>query len=111
MKTMSSSSLYEVVAPIGKAADKAKITPLSPGVPNLNGKTIGEVCHTHRFRFRADETFPMIEKLIRKQFSDVKFIPFDEMPDLPGTSEKEMADFGKVLKEKRIDILLSGNGG
>ena len=95
---------YKVIAPIGKSTFRQ--VPLAPSLPNLSGKTICAMRHT----FRADETFPMIEALFRKHYENIRFIPNSEMTDLTAASAREQAELIRVLREKKCDVLLAGNG-
>ena len=52
---------YKVVSPVGIQAVQAK--KVAASIPNLNGKVIGELWN---YGFRGDETFPVIEELIRE---------------------------------------------
>ncbi len=97
-------SLYRVYSPVTASASLK--TRLAPPIPDLSGKTIGAIRHT----FRADETFPMIEALLKERFSGIKFIPNTEMPDLRPTNAAEEAELTRVLKDKGCDVLLAGNG-
>jgi hypothetical protein len=97
--------VYEVVWPLSKST--ATLTPLAAPIADLNGKTICEIRHS----FRSDETFPMIEQLLLKQFPTIKFVSNMEMPDLPATTAAEMTALTNMLKQKGCDALLSGNGG
>ena len=98
------SNSYKVLSPVTKVADK-KVSFAAP-VPDLSGKTICAMRHT----FRADETFPMLEALLREKYGDIRFIPNTEMPDSTSASPEEAARLTKVLREKGCDVLLTGNG-
>ena len=79
---------------------------LAPAIPDLSGKTICAIRHT----FRADETFPMIEALLRENYRDIRFVSNMDMPDMRPTNAAEEAELIRVLKEQGCDVLLSGNG-
>jgi hypothetical protein len=58
---------YEVVWPLGKSHwDKRA---LSPGIGDLNGKTIGEVWDRV---FRGEEIFPAIREALKKRFPCIR---------------------------------------
>lgn len=97
--------IYEVVSPLGKSASTG--VDLAPHLPDLNGKTICEIRHT----FRSDETFPMLERLLRQRFPAVKFVSNAEIRDIPAVSGEQVAELTNVLRQKGCDALLSGNGG
>jgi ABC-type amino acid transport substrate-binding protein len=95
---------YQVFSPITESTNER--VSLAPSIPDLSGKTICAIRRT----FRADETFPMIEELLREKYNDIRFIPNTEMPDLRPTNAAEAAELTRVLREKRCDVLLAGNG-
>lgn len=101
---MPAHSFYQVLSPITESHTQK--TCLAPSIPDLAGKTIGAMRHT----FRADETFPMIEQLLREKYSNLKFISNTDMPDMRPTNAAEEAELTRVLKDKGCDVLLAGNG-
>lgn len=97
-------AVYEVLSPIPNGA-AGRIEPAGP-IADLSGKTICAMRHT----FRADETFPMIEALLKEKYKDINFISNFDMPDArPATAEEE-AELIALLKEKGADAVLAGNG-
>jgi hypothetical protein len=97
-------TVYEVLSPVGQST--GKILPLSPSIPDLNGRTICEIGRS----YRSDETFPMLEQLLRQQFPAVKFVHNNEMPDSLDISIAEITNLANLLQQKGCDVLLSGNG-
>jgi len=95
---------YRVFSPITESTNRR--ASLAPSIPDLSGKTICAIRRT----FRADETFPMIEALLRERYSDIKFVPNTEMPDMRPTNAAEEAELTRVLRKKGCDVLLAGNG-
>jgi len=95
---------YKVLSPVTKTIKKN--VSLAPSIPDLSGKTICAMRHT----FRADETFPMLEALLREKYDNITFIPNTEMTDSSSASSAEEVALTKVLKEKGCDVLLTGNG-
>ncbi|MBI2847694.1 MAG: hypothetical protein HYX83_00810 [Chloroflexi bacterium] len=85
-----------------------------PRLNDLNGKTICEVWNGAHWR--APETFPYIRELLKQRFSDIKFIPYTEFPPYSGPV-RELTLYGKseeitpVIKERRCDAVILGNGG
>ncbi len=83
-------------------------------LPDLNGKTICEVWNGQHWR--APETFPYIEELLKRRFPDIKIIPYTEFPPYEGPV-RELTLFGKpseitpLVKEKGCDAVILGNGG
>ena len=103
--------VYEVVSPQGEAV--VAITTMAPRLDTLEGKTIGELWNGG---FRGDESFPIIEKLLRERYPTVKFIPYTEFPLStiaslhPEKKEKTLAALRAELKEKACDAVITGNG-
>jgi hypothetical protein len=102
-----------VINPLGrKIIDKN--TPLAPRLDTLNGKTVGQIWNGG---FKADVTFPIVEKMLRRRYPDVKMIPFTELPAVTIASleaNKKAATLEAVraaLIAKRCDAVITGNGG
>ena len=95
---------YKVLLPVHQSS--TKMASLAPPIPNLSGKTICAMRHT----FRADETFQMLEELFQEKYDNIRFIPNTQMPDSTSASPEEAEQLTEVLKEKRCDVLLTGNG-
>jgi hypothetical protein len=99
-----SPGVYKVLSPVGISTSKR--VPLAPPIPDLSGKTICALRHT----FRADETFQMIEAFFRQNYGNITFISNQDMPDVNPTSPEQEVRLIKVLREKRCDVVLAGNG-
>lgn len=95
---------YRVLSPIPK--DSGRDLKLAPHIPDLSGKTICALRHT----FRADETFVMIEALLKEKFSDINFISNFDMPDARPATVAEEQELIDVLLSKGADVVLAGNG-
>jgi len=98
------SDIYRVLSPVPKKTS-GQLSLATP-IPDLSGKTICALRHT----FRADESFPMIEALLKEKYSGIRFISNMEMPDARPTNPLEEAELIEVLKEKGCDAVLAGNG-
>lgn len=103
--------VYEVVSPLGEPT--AKMIEMAPRLDTLEGKTIGMIWNRG---FRGDETFPIIEKMLRERFPTVKLIPYTEFPLVtiaslhPEEKEKTLESLRATLEEKRCDAVITGNG-
>jgi len=100
----------QVVSPVGISA--VKIIGVAPRIDDLNGKTI---CEVWNGVFKGDITFPIIRKLLKEKFPDVKIIPYTDFYHLPGSDvpkhQRELAQqIAASAKEKGADALISGNG-
>ena len=102
---------YKVVSPIGEST--VEMATMAPRMDTLAGKT---VCMVWNNAFKADVTFPAIGEALKKQYQDVKIIPYTEMPEAflpepPGAPRKESEALQAVFKEKGCNAVISGNGG
>jgi len=103
--------VYEVVSPLGEPV--VKMITMAPRLDTLEGKTIGAIWNRG---FRGDETFPIIEKMLRERFPTVKLIPYTEFPLVtiaslhPEEKEKTLEALRAVLQEKGCDAVITGNG-
>ena len=100
----------EVVSPAGINA--VKIGGIAPRIPDLNGKT---VCEVWNGVFKGDVTFPIIRRLLKEKYPDIKIIPYTEFYHLPGSDvpkhQRELAQqIVAAAREKGCDALISGNG-
>ncbi len=102
---------YKVVSPIGEST--VEMATMAPRMDTLAGKT---VCMVWNNAFKADVTFPAIGEALKKQYQDVKIVPYTEMPaaflpEPPGAPRKESEVLQAVFKEKGCNAVISGNGG
>lgn len=95
---------YQALSPVNQSVTGT--AKLAEPIADLRGKTIAAMRHT----FRADEVFPMLEKLFREKFGDIHFISNFDMPDSKAATPKEQAELTRVLKDKGCDVLLTGMG-
>ena len=104
-------NVYEVVSPLGEPV--MKMVTMAPRLETLAGKTIGEIWNGG---FRGDESFPMIERLLRDRYPTVKLIPYSEFPLAtvasfhPEKKQETLAALREKLKEKGCDAVITGNG-
>ena len=101
------SERYSVISPEGIRAVQDQS--VAPSLPDLNGKVIGELWN---HGFRGDETFPIIEKIIKDTYPDVRFVSYKEFGNFHDPSEEEqmMASLPEKLKRYGCDAVLVGNG-
>ena len=103
--------VYEVVSPLGEPV--VEMITMAPRLDTLEGKTIGELWNGG---FRGDESFPIIEKMLRERYPTVKLIPYTEFSLItiaslhPEKKEKTLEALRAELKEKGCDAVITGNG-
>lgn len=112
LASLASAQVYEVVSPLGEPT--VKMIPMARRLDTLEGKTI---CEVHNQAFKADVTFPVIQKLLQEKYRGVKVIPYTEMPSCtiqgmgPTARAKTVAALIASFKEKGCEAVISGNGG
>lgn len=101
------SEIFEVVYPVADSVRKEKN--VAPSLPDLNGKTIGELWN---WAFRGDETFPLIEKELIALYPDIKFVSYKEFGNFhdPSYEVQMMKELPGQIKSKNIDAFIVGNG-
>ena len=99
--------IFQVVYPA--AALTAKGKNVSPSLPDLNGKVVGELWN---WAFRGDETFPMIEEELKAIYPDIKFVSYKEFGNFhdPTYEAQMMEALPGKLKEFGVDAVIVGNG-
>ena len=106
------SGLYEVVSPGGESA--AETIAASPELDTLDGKTI---CEIWNHAFRGDESFPIINEMLRERYPNIKVIEYTEFPAItvpsfhPANKAKTVEAVREAIKEKGCDAVITGNGG
>jgi len=79
----------------------------------LEGKTIAEIWNGG---FRGDESFPLIERMLRERYPTVKVIPYSEFPLVtiaslhPEQKSATLEALRAKLKETGCDAVITGNG-
>jgi len=104
-------TVYEVVSPLGEPVTTT--IPMAPRMDTLDGKTVGEIWNGG---FRGDESFPMIERMLRERYPSVRIVPYSEFPLAtvasfhPEKKTETLAALRARLKEKGCDAVIVGNG-
>jgi len=100
--------IYQVVYPIGPQTIQNK--KVADAIHDLNGKTI---CELWNYAFRGDDSFLVIEKMMKDKYPDVKFIRYENFGNIHDPSEeaKMMAELPAKLKKFKCDAVIAGNGG
>ena len=102
---------YAVLSPLGEPV--VEMISMAPRLNTLEGKTIGEIWNGG---FRGDESFPIIEKMLRKRYPTVKLIPYSEFSLFtiaslhPEQKEETLETLRAELKAKGCDAVITGNG-
>lgn len=100
--------IFQVVYPIGIQTIKNR--KVADSIPDLNGKTI---CELWNYAFRGDDSFSIIEKLMKDKYPGLNFIPYENFGNIHDPSEeaKMMAELPAKLKKFKCDAVIAGNGG
>lgn len=100
-------NLYKVVYPVGIRSVQDK--EVAPSAPDLNGKVIGELWN---HGFRGDETFPIIEELIKEKYPQVQFVSYKTFGNFhdPTFEAEKMKNLPGDLKKHKVDMVIAGNG-
>ena len=98
----------EVVWPYGKCVQPPQ--PLAPRLDTLEGKTIcGLYNGTPQYHF--DQTWPLIQELLSKKYSDIKFVGWEEFGAFCGKEEASLIEaLPAKLKHYSCDAVVSGRG-
>ncbi|MCD8069000.1 MAG: hypothetical protein LUE87_08960 [Lachnospiraceae bacterium] len=101
------SEQFQVLHPSVQSTSKTE--QVSPPLPDLNGKVIGELWN---WAFRGDETFPMIEEELKAIYPDIKFVSYQTFGNFhdPTHEAEMMAALPGKLKEEGVDAVIVGNG-
>ena len=103
--------VYEVVSPLGEPV--MTMMTMAPRLDTLEGKTIGEIWNGG---FRGDESFPVIERMLREKYPTVKMIPYSEFPLVtiaslhPEKKKETLEALRAKIKERGCDAVITGNG-
>jgi hypothetical protein len=102
---------YSVVRPTGDVVHP--MITQAPRLDTLEGKTI---CMTSNQGFKAHVTFPVIEKLLRQKYPNLKIIPPEDMPravkpPAEGAKDPDTDAMTAALRQRGCQAVISGNGG
>jgi len=90
-----------------------KMITMAPRLNTLEGKTIGQIWNGG---FRGDESFPMIERMLREKYPTVKMVPYSEFPVItiaslhPEKKQETLAALRARIKNTGCDAVITGNG-
>lgn len=102
---------YEVVSPLGEPV--ASGIRMAPRLETLAGKRIATIWNGG---FRGDESFPMIEAILKTRYPDVTLISYTAFPLVtigslyPESKERTLADLRARIREMGCDAAITGNG-
>lgn len=98
---------YDVVWPLGRKAVRSNFD--APRLATLEGKT---VCELWNYVYYGDQSFAIIEELLKKRYPNIRFINYAQFGNTHGKTEKEVIEsLPDKLAEYGCDAVLSGNGG
>jgi hypothetical protein len=96
----------EVVWPLGPSA--VVPTPLAPRVPDLTGKTVGELWD---YLFRGELIFPLLRAELARRYPGVRFVEYGVFGSTHGLSEAQlMASLPALLRQHGCDAVVSAVG-
>ncbi|MBI2957481.1 MAG: hypothetical protein HYY32_01440 [Chloroflexi bacterium] len=93
----------EVFYPTGSPVEASSL-PHAPRLADLKGKTIGEVSNG---MWEDSRTFPLIRKLLKQRFPDIRFVPYTDMP--AGVHEIDIDQIGEMVAAKGCHAVIGGN--
>jgi hypothetical protein len=103
---LANKGIYQVVWPKGKKTTKA--TSLSKRLDSLNGKTVGLLWD---YVFQGDIIFKIIQGRLSKEFSDLKFVSYDNFGNIHDKDEaKVLAELPATLAKYGCDAVISAVG-
>jgi hypothetical protein len=98
---------YKVVWPLGKIMYQP--VTLKPRPTNLNGITI---CELSDYGFKGEVIFPLIRKLLKQRYPDIKFIEYTNLGNTHGAQENEViSSLPEKLQKYGCGAVISGVGG
>jgi hypothetical protein len=98
---------YKVVWPLGTLTYQPLT--LHPRPFDLNGLT---VCELSDYGFKAETIFPLIRKLLKERYPDIKFVEYAAFGNTHGTQEDEViAGLADKLTKYGCGLVISGVGG
>jgi hypothetical protein len=107
MSNSSERMTHKVVRPVGEIT--VKPGRLAARLDSLDGKTI---CEAYNGMFQGDKTFPKIREVLKRRYPKINIIPYPELPPLDIVRiEDELKRLPDILRHKRCDGLITGNGG
>ena len=94
----------EVFIPTGSGGNGNKY-PYARRLPDLNGKTIGEISNR---LWESDRMFPLIREELKKRYPDIKFVPYTE---LPNTADNivDNEELPNIILSKGIDAVIGAS--
>jgi hypothetical protein len=98
--------VYEVVWPLAPVT--AAPTALAPRVPDLSGKTVGELWD---YLFKGEEIFPLIREALARRYPGVRFVDYETIGNIHGRDEAELAaTLPALLRRHGCDAVVSAVG-
>jgi len=98
---------YKVVWPLGKLTYQP--VTLKPRPTDLNSLTVGELSD---YGFKAEVIFPLIRKLLKQRYPDIKFVEYTAFGNTHGAQEDEVISaLPDKLQKCGCNIVISGVGG
>ncbi len=97
---------FEVFDPSG-FAESTEPSLYAPRLPDLNGKTVGEISNGEHGGWEVDRTFALIRESLKKRYPDIKIIPYTEFPS--GVGNIDVDNIGDIVAARGCDAVIGGN--
>jgi len=101
-------TVYHVLSPLGERVGEQES--IVCRIPDLSGKT---VCEVWNGGFRGDVLFPVLRELIQERYSNVKFVPYNELPNFVvwENIEGKCGSLKEAIIRRGCDVVIAGVGG
>ena len=96
----------QILKPIGSAWEGEKVS-FAQRLPDLNGKTIGEISNR---AWESDRVFPAIREMLKKRYPDIKIVPYTEFPN-GSANIVDNEKLPELVKAMGCDAVIGGAAG
>lgn len=98
--------VYDVVWPLAPSA--APAATLAARLPDLSGKTVGEVWD---YLFKGEQIFPLIRRALEQRYPGIRFVDYETFGSIHGRDDKELAEtLPAQLRKHGCDAVISAVG-
>lgn len=99
---------FAALNPEGRHVGEEK--PINAGIQDLAGKTIIEVWNEY---FWGDVMFPALRQKLKRDFKDIKIIPYTETPSIapPENMDQQCTILKRLMSKTGASAVIAGVGG